>query len=1263
MARLSTIIIILFLVFSFQAQAKSPPPGTGTSDIPANILIMLDNSGSMSAKLYNAVEVYYPLDVATDSSGNVYVMEYYNNRIKVFNSSGAYLRSFGGYGNGCSQWQYARQFAIYNDVVYIADTYGRKIKSLSLTGQCKDIGTSGVSYPHAIAVNSNYVFIGGPQNSIGVSDHRLNQRTTQSINSNYLSYAWGMSINSAGNKLAIADYNKNHVVEFSISGDWLTYTQKTSSTYSSGNGYFQRPTDTGYDSSGNIYVTDLYAHRVQKFNSSLVYQAKVGSYSTSSGFRYPYGMHIDSNDKIYTTDFYNYAVRQYNTSLSETATFGGGAGTRLSAAKKVIKKIVQNTDLTSGANFGLMEWGTRHNIRVKISDNGAKLIYSNVDGVYASGGTDLNRAMNNARNYFTSGQVANWDLSCSINYLIVISDGYWHSHNSVISVANQMRLANNIKTFAVGFALGGANSNYSTLATAGGTTSPLYASNETELLAKLTDAIKQAISGRLTFTTPAVMSDVSRNNFVYQSTFEYAKNMQWKGSLKKYKLNTNGSFGAVQWDAADKLNAKSASSRNIWTPEINTSLNNFTTSNRDALKSRMFPSQSPTNTEVENLISFIRGVDTYDQDSDSNKTESIHKLADIYHSDLIIVGKPEAPATDDGTANSQKKDSYYRLINGYNNFKNGGTCGGPCKDRKEVVYAGANNGILHAINASNGEELWGYIPPNVLGNFEKIPSNKANSTNAIYGIDGSPVVKDIYFDDTPNDGTNNPRWRTILLSGLGAGGKGLFALDVTDPNSPTHLFAINNDETNKAVQHWNSDGQKNEFGYASGSIDPKYDYRKLGETWSTPRIIRIKVDGKDKWAAVFGGGYNGAVNPDVGSAVFALDLEDEGRLLKAIEIEDKAKYDYAWSSTLICTGTGQYFYGDRSNCRKFEVASIFGANQIQYNPSNGESMRFETVPPIGNTLTFSGTGDVKTVTEVNFHSDVPRNTIKIKFVREKNDIVNSLPANLSVITADGTNKANYNGALVYATDLEGKVTKINLTENFIMDTDSNSSSYNSIIRPVSSDKPIQQTTLFTAESTSENGRYIYTSPEVTINNDNNLWLYFGTGNTQKLQEQSNKVQNRLYGIKDVNFPNFVKVNPTGDVSMCRTSPTCPTGSDLGWYVNLEKAQKLTAEPTVDIDRVYFPVYEPSAANNKCGIGNAILKAYDTKCGNSVLNVNMGKGVLSEVVKQGDNLYIGLAGEANKNITGFTSKDNLITGKSKAKAATGGVMLESWKENY
>ena len=359
-------------MFSFQAQAKNPPPGTGTADIPANILIMLDNSGSMGAKLYNSVQVYYPLDVATDSSGNVYVMEYYNNRIKVFDSSGTYLRSFGGYGSGCTRWQYARQFDIYDDKIYIADTYSHRVKILSLTGSCIDWTTLNYYYPHAIAVDSKYVYVGNNSKYIYIHErNRINRWNTYNAGSN-LSYSWGMSLNSGGTRLLIADYVKNRLVEFIATGSsfsgggqaMLRYSNAGNTSYSSSNGYFRRPTDTGYDSSGNTYGLDLYGNRIQKFNSSLTYQAKAGTWSTSSGFRYPYGMHIDSSDNIYVTDFYNYAVRKYNTSLTETATYGGGSGTRLDAAKKVIKKIVSNTDLTSGANFGLMEWGRRHNIRL-----------------------------------------------------------------------------------------------------------------------------------------------------------------------------------------------------------------------------------------------------------------------------------------------------------------------------------------------------------------------------------------------------------------------------------------------------------------------------------------------------------------------------------------------------------------------------------------------------------------------------------------------------------------------------------------------------------------------------------------------------------------------------------------------------------------------------------------------------------------------------------------------------------------------------------
>ena len=96
MVRFSKIILsLLILSFSFQAQAKNPPPGTGTSDIPANILIMLDNSGSMSAKLYNSVQVYYPLDVATDSSGNVYYTDLYCHAVIKYDTNINYQSKFG----------------------------------------------------------------------------------------------------------------------------------------------------------------------------------------------------------------------------------------------------------------------------------------------------------------------------------------------------------------------------------------------------------------------------------------------------------------------------------------------------------------------------------------------------------------------------------------------------------------------------------------------------------------------------------------------------------------------------------------------------------------------------------------------------------------------------------------------------------------------------------------------------------------------------------------------------------------------------------------------------------------------------------------------------------------------------------------------------------------------------------------------------------------------------------------------------------------
>ena len=138
------IISILFtFVVSNSAFSKSPPLGTG-SLVPANIMIMLDNSGSMGWDLNgsqlssNSNFLNYPTDVKTDSQGNVYVFQgnnsYFegkNYRMHVFGADGSFKRRMitqggGSYQPTCGK-QYLAQmkFEIYDDKIYVLNgTYG-----------------------------------------------------------------------------------------------------------------------------------------------------------------------------------------------------------------------------------------------------------------------------------------------------------------------------------------------------------------------------------------------------------------------------------------------------------------------------------------------------------------------------------------------------------------------------------------------------------------------------------------------------------------------------------------------------------------------------------------------------------------------------------------------------------------------------------------------------------------------------------------------------------------------------------------------------------------------------------------------------------------------------------------------------------------------------------------------------------------------------------------------------------------------------------
>lgn len=171
------------------------------------------------------------------------------------------------------------------------------------------------------------------------------------------------------------------------------------------------------------------------------------------------------------------------------------------------------------------------------------------------------------------------------------------------------------------------------------------------------------------------------------------------------------------------------------------------------------------------------------------------------------------------------------------------------EERAPVVYVGANDGMLHAFSGANGSELFGYIP-------EFISSSESDQglhflTNPAYQhryyVDLSPVVSDVY---TQGAGGSAADWRTILIGGARTGGKGIFALDITDPA----LFS----EANAAdMVLW-------EF---TSEDDPR-----MGFITEPPTIGLAQWGNKGdyRWTAFLPNGYN-ADTPSTG--LFMLDIE------------------------------------------------------------------------------------------------------------------------------------------------------------------------------------------------------------------------------------------------------------------------------------------------------------------------------------------------------------------------------------------------------
>lgn len=166
--------------------------------------------------------------------------------------------------------------------------------------------------------------------------------------------------------------------------------------------------------------------------------------------------------------------------------------------------------------------------------------------------------------------------------------------------------------------------------------------------------------------------------------------------------------------------------------------------------------------------------------------------------------------------------------------------------RQGVLYMGSNDGMLHAFNADTGAEMWAYVPKIVMPTMYKL-AEVGYSTLHQYYVDGSPETMDIYVDTTGASASGlTVGWHTILVGGLGLGGRGYYALDVTDPANPHALWEICSDSSLCAISE-----------------------ADIGYTYGNPVITKRSSDGK--WVVLLTSGYNNVSSGSGVGTLFVLD--------------------------------------------------------------------------------------------------------------------------------------------------------------------------------------------------------------------------------------------------------------------------------------------------------------------------------------------------------------------------------------------------------
>lgn len=305
-------------------------------------------------------------------------------------------------------------------------------------------------------------------------------------------------------------------------------------------------------------------------------------------------------------------------------------------------------------------------------------------------------------------------------------------------------------------------------------------------------------------------TSLQTGTLIFQARFD---STNWTGDLVALPLNADGSIGTPAWMAAGELDSKDQDSREIIT--LNPATEEGIAFRWGQLDTGAGSQQAMLNGADDNgeaRLNFLRGDRAGELQQGGNFRDRDSVLGDIINSAPAFMSSVP-PFNYPGSLEAES----------YVDFKNDVKAA----NRPPMVYAGANDGMLHGFDAETGEERLAYAPNRIFAGIGNLADQDYRETHRYY-VDGSPTVGDAFFGGA---------WKSVLVGSLGAGGQGLFALNVTDPDNFTEGNAEN-------IVMW-------EFTDA--------DDADLGYTIGQASIVKMQ---NGKWAAIVGNGYNNTATSD-----------------------------------------------------------------------------------------------------------------------------------------------------------------------------------------------------------------------------------------------------------------------------------------------------------------------------------------------------------------------------------------------------------------